>query len=227
MKINKSNLPYFYEDTSEWLTLPSGIEQQVAWEYIVEEGSAITVDEEKHPMLVERLKRVQRYKFDEYAVSACSVDEWRYLEKEDEPYASAMHGHRGFWEGTITKSQQFILQPEVAIILCFTPDVHEVAPYIKTVTQSNLLELLEKACQLFDDETRLSAHDPRPIGAPPDAPEDVVEILHQMRGKANLLTTRGRASLLKMMMETTGTELGNGGWHISEKEITRRKKLMQ
>ncbi len=220
MSINKNNLPYFYEDTSQWVILPTGMEQQSAWEYTV-------IQDPIHPaQIIERLTHQYRYRFGSYFMSANTVDEWHYTENDGGSYAARIQGYRSYWEGTIQRDGLPTLQPEVAVMLGMTPDEEAIPPFIKTIPMIELLMLMDEAEAVYADCHVLSAHLPRPMGAPTNTPKDVASTLHQLRKKCGLVTTRGRAALLELMMEVTGTIVTNGGWHITQEELSRRQILI-
>lgn len=222
MEFNKSDLPYFYETDAEWGVLSNGVQRKITWEYTLIEEASYEILGETYPIIFERIRRKQHYRFDEYHVVANSVDEWQYLEKADEPYAGIIKGYRGYWDGVVELRGKPTLQPEIAVMLGLSPDLDHIPTFIETVSLDELLMLMEEAQQLDANDDLFAFHRPVPIATPPDAPEIMVDTIRRVRAQAQLHVTKGRAALLERFMTITGTQVVNGGWTLTPEEQARR-----
>lgn len=110
-------------------------------------------------------------------------------------------------------------------MLGLTDDFTKTPPYIETVSQAQLLALLQDAQERFKNDDALAFSRALPIGAPPNAPASITDSLRRMRAQTHLLITRGRAALLDLLLEQTGCEAVSGGWRVLPTEIERRRAL--
>lgn len=226
MQLNKSDLPYLFEDPSDWVTLPNGIQQRFVWSYSMVEAAVVeTLDEDNAFVVMEQVARRQEYRLDDYLIVASAIDSWRYRHQVDISYAEHMLGYRGYWEGEIYQADTPILQPEVGVLLGLTHNIQQVAPYIETVAADTLRDLLAQAQQAAADDDAIAFVTPLPIEAPQDAPGSITDAMRRTRAQASILTTRGRAKMLTLVMAATGIVIRNGGWIITDEEIARREEL--
>ncbi len=223
---NKSDFPYSFEAPGEDVTLNNGVVERIAWEYSLNEASVtMTILDENRPLIIERVWRKQSYQFEGYQFVASAVDAWQYLDVADVPYAEMVQGYRGYWEGEVYYNNRPALQPELAIILAFTPDLEHIPVYMETVTADELRVLLSQAEQQFRDDDALAFPKPLPIETPPGAPDSIRDAMRRMRAQSHLLTTRGRAALIESVSAQAGVETVNGGWRLRPHELTRRENL--
>ncbi|GAB4509382.1 MAG: hypothetical protein OHK0046_04260 [Anaerolineae bacterium] len=223
MRISKTHLPYFYEDTSQWIPLPNGVDEQTAWEYSVVPYTPQDMAGQTHPLVMERLRREKRYRVAQYMIVANAVDEWHYLEEDERPYSGFTQGYRGYWDGYIIGTTA-PLPAEAAVMLGYTPDPCHIPPYIETVYAEDLIALLERAERLLRDSNTLNAQRPLPIGTPEDTPAHVAEIVHLFRSKIGLTCSRGKAAVLDAFMQATGIIALGGGWSLTDDEVERRRQ---
>lgn len=224
---NQADLPYLYEHAAEWVRLPNGLERQLIWAYSITPTYVhADIDEAAQSIILERIDRQQQYRFGVYDISVVLVMEWRYLESAKD-YAAAMLGYRSYWEGNIRKDGKFVLQPEVAIALGFSPDFEQIPTFLDGVSLSTLEQLLAQAEMLMEDDDALAFSRPLPIGAPKDAPPHINDALRRMRVQTKLRITRGRAGVLEMIFKKTGVEATSGGWRLNDEEWQRRQKVTE
>jgi hypothetical protein len=224
MAFTKGDLPYLYEDSGDWTTLHNGVEQQVGWRYEIWPTTRISVQGDEQVILVERVSRHQRYRYADYELTAYVVDEWQYLDNAN-TYEREMLGYRGYWEGEARREGKEALQPEVAILLSFTPDLQHVPAFIETVTTADLPALFNKIQDKYADDDYLAFHHPLPIETPKDAPDSMIDALRRMRAQTGFRVTKGRAAAVEYLMNLTGILVNNGGWQIHPQEEQRRTQL--
>ncbi len=224
MSFTKGDLPYLYEDRSEWITLNNRIDQQIGWKYEIWSTTRVSVQGDEQVILVERISRYQRYRYDGYELTAYVVDEWQYLD-EATTYEREMLGYRGYWEGDVKRNGQETLQPEVAILLGFTPDLQHVPAYIETVPAKDLSALFGEIQKKYADDDYLAFSRPLPIETPKDAPSSMNDALRRMRAQTGFRVTKGRAAVIEYLANLTGIIVNNGGWQIHPEEEQRRMKL--
>lgn len=220
MPLIVSSLPYQYETASESVTLSNDIRRNVVWAYTLTE--CITPNSETH--IVEQLHKRTRYQFDEITVCYRMVHEWQYDGKDGAQIVGAPFGYRYYDQGDLLKADEPYLQPEVAVMLGYTPDLNSIPPYIEHCTLDELKVLLKTAEEKFADDGSLNAWLSVPIAAPSEAPEDIYQTLRKMRGDIGVRPTRGRAKMLQYVMQMTGVTLGVKGWGLTPAEITRRRQ---
>lgn len=225
MAFTKGDLPYLYEDLGNWTKLANGIEQQVGWRYEIWPTSRISVQGDEQIILVERISRHQRYQYEDFVLMAQVVDEWQYLDLPDASYEKITLGYRGYWEGDVRKQGQEALQPEIAILLGFTPDFQTVPAYLETVPNDRLPELFETLQAKYADDDFLAFHRSLPIETPKDAPDTMIDAQRRMRAQTGFRVTRGRAAVLEYLMPLTGVIASNGGWRLHPDEEKRRAEL--
>lgn len=225
MSFIKGDLPYLYEDEGIWTTLANGIGQQVGWKYEIWSTSRISVQGDEQSVLVERVSRYQRYRYENYELTAHVVDEWEYLDVENSTYEKEMLGYRGYWEGDIKQNGKPALQPEVAILLGFTPDLKHVPTFLETVEANNLSSLFNEIENRYADDDYLAFHRPLPIETASDAPGSITDALRRMRAQTGFRVTKGRATVIEYLISLTGVLVNNGGWQIHPEEEKRRMKL--
>lgn len=226
MLLNKSDLPYLHEYAAQRITLPNGIQQQIAWEYSLTPALVrLTMVDPEVPIVLERLRRKQCYMAEDYLIIAATVDEWQYLDHPQLSYAACMLGYRSYWDGQLLRGEEPTLQPEVAVILGLTNNLEQTPAYIETISKDELLALLEEAQAQFKNDDAIAFSYPLPIEAPPNAPPIMRDVMRRMRAQTRLLTTRGRAAILEWLMKRAGVAIDNGGWYVLPQEIERRQKL--
>ncbi|MBZ0307777.1 MAG: hypothetical protein K8I82_17040 [Anaerolineae bacterium] len=225
MEFTKGDLPYLYENQGEWTPLHNGVEQQVGWRYEIWPTSRISVQGDEQIILVERISRYQRYRYTGFVLTAQAIDEWQYLDHPDAPYEKVTLGYRGYWEGDVKREGQEVLQPEVAILLGFTPDFQNIPAYLETLSASALATLFADIQEKYKDDDFLAFHRPLPIESPKDAPEPMIDAQRRMRAQTGFRVTRGRAAVLEYLMSLTGIIANNGGWQLLPEEEKRRIQL--
>jgi hypothetical protein len=224
-KFQSASLPYQYETEEDAVYLKNGVQRQMTWAYTVEQSATLMIGRETYPLLVEQLHRKAHYRLAEYYITCDSVDEWRYLDKSEAPYAEVMQGYRRYYDGFVLRNGVPVLQPEIAVMLGFTPSIKTIAPFIELTTEDVLMTLLQSAEYLLDNTSPLNAWKAPPIDAPVNAPSDVSSTIKQMRREVGLLTTRGRAQAIQQVMDETGVVMGEQGWTLTSEEHTRRQRL--
>ncbi len=225
MGFTKGDLPYLYEDQGDWSLLNNGIEQQVGWRYEIWPTSRISVQGDEQIILVERISRYQRYRYESLVLTAQAIDEWQYLDQADAPYEKITLGYRGYWEGDVKQQGQEVLQPEVAILLGFTPDFQTIPAYLETLSADAVNGLFAAVQEKYQDDDFLAFHRPLPIETPKDAPNTMIDAQRRMRAQTGFRVTRGRAAVLEYLMPLTGITANNGGWQLLPEEEKRRIQL--
>lgn len=226
MTINKADLPYLYQSRGTLIKLPNGIQQEIEWVYSVYSANHYTaLDEPQDPLIVEQVNRSQIYLFDDYSLRVSTINAWHYNDKIGATYTESSQGYRNYWEGEICQDGKIILQPEVAILLGLSNDLTQTPAYIETISLDELRELLAECHKLFSDDDAIAFITPLPIETPSDAPPSITDAMRRMRASAKLQPTRGRAAMLKFLLEKTGIAAENGGWRIRPEEIERRQGL--
>lgn len=226
MYLNKSDLPYLFEDAGPWNDLSNGVAQQIVWEYSIVEGSVSrNLGEATQPMILETLRRKQNYRVGDYLITTAAVDAWEYLDLPDVNYAEAMLGYHGYWAGEIRYGDEIVLQPEVAVLLGLSPDLAKIPAYIETIPLDELVSLLDECQRLFADDDAIAFHKALPIETPLEAPNSMFDAMRRTRAQMRLTITRGRSDVLDLIMKHTGTLGEIGGWRIVPEEIARREAL--
>lgn len=216
MRTPSIQLPYTYDTDSEAETLPNGILRAEAWRYRLER---VQMD------VIEHLKREICYTLADYSATYSLTYEWRYRVNDNTPNTFEAQGFRQYQEGELLKAGAPYLHPEVAIMLCFTPQLSVLPSFIESVPQEVALLLLEEAQVSFQDHNPLNAWLSPPIDAPKDAPTDVSGMMSTLRRETGLITTRGRGRMLSQVMRATGVIVDENGWALTPEELKRRRAL--
>jgi hypothetical protein len=225
MNLQTKNLPYHYETGSDPITLTNSVTKQDAWHYSLRHYDPAKPTPNETVLLIERLYLRRVYALDDKRIIAARVHEWQYTltHNESATFHDAVRGYRVYDDGQVMRGEAHILQPEVAVILGYTPDA-TLPPYIETAPAEALRELLTEAEALIADESTVNAWLPVPVAAPDAAPEDVFQAMRQMRGEIGIRATRGRSRMLTRVMEAAGVTLAENGWALTDEEHTRRKQ---
>ncbi|MEO1443404.1 MAG: hypothetical protein AAFV33_23575, partial [Chloroflexota bacterium] len=225
MAIDQSSLPYYYETEQDALTLPNGVIRQQSWGYVVEPHSEISIDGKHYPLVFERLREMVSYRFEDYLIVFGNVHEWQYLAKEGVTYLESVYGYRFYHDGLVRKAGNRHLQPEVAVVLGYTPKFNEIPSFLDVVDFATLKSIITTAEAHVQSAGGSNAWFALPIDVPRNAPPDVYQTLRQMREEVGIRATRGRGRMLQQMMETAGVMVGDGGWSLTDAEFKRRKAL--
>lgn len=228
MKLQTESLPYHYETGADPVSLTNTVTKQTVWQYSVKHYTPAKATSTEAPLLIEKLCLRSVYTLGSDRIGSARVHEWHYNatpnDDADPPFIKRMHGYRLYDDGQMLRDGEPFLQPEVAIALCYTPDAATLPPYIETATADAIKALLDEAVALAADDSAVNSWQPIPIAAPATAPEDVYQVMRQMRGEVGIRATRGRSRMLTRVMEAAGVTLNDDGWALTDAERTRRKQ---
>lgn len=217
MGFEQSSLPYHYENEDDLVQLPNGMSRQMRWDYQLAAPSA--------GILVEKLTRSATYQSGKYTIHYSRVYEWHYSRLPDTARATVADGYRQYETGRMTRDNEDILEPEVAVILAYTPDENSLPAFVETVGPDALQSLLDDLASIADDTRNINAWMNPPFDAPATAPQDISDTMLRMRKEVGLRATRGRERVVRGAMRLAGVTIGDSGWMLTPDELVRRQQV--
>ncbi len=217
MEFDQTSLPYNYENEDDPVQLPNGMTRKMSWEYKLSTSTSV--------ILVEELTRSATYQSGKYTIHYSRVYEWRYNQLPNMPRAAVTDGYRQYETGRISLGDQDILEPEVAVILAYTPDENTIPAFLETVGPDTLQSLLDDLAHIADDTRNINAWMNPPFDAPATAPQDISSTMLRMRKEVGLRATRGRERVVRGAMRLAGVTIGDAGWMLTPDEVVRRRQV--
>jgi hypothetical protein len=217
MGFDNTILPYYYENEDDPVQLPNGMTRHTRWDYKL--VSPVSV------FLVEQLTRSTTYLSGKYTIHYSRFYEWHHQKLPGSARGAVVEGYRQYETGRMTRGDADILEPEVAVILAYTPEEDTIPAFIETVEPDTLQLLLDDLANIADDTRNINAWMNPPFDAPATAPEDISATMLQMRREIGLRATRGRERVVRGAMRLAGVTIGDAGWILTPDELARRQQL--
>lgn len=229
--LNTRNLPFYHEDDEDPFQLSNGIILQVTWQYLIVEIVKNHLDGVEIPTVLEQFTNNYIYSFNGVQVVYGVVNEWEHQSMQNNPIQHDQQpillGHRSYLSGQTTYNGQPFTEPEIGILLGFSPDPTRIPPFIHTINVEYLYGLLQEAERIaHNGQQEVVAWMSPPFDLPYHASRHVFETVLMARREVGINPTRGRVNAIRRVMEATGVIYSEGGWQLTPAELNRRQEYV-
>ena len=224
--LNTRNLPFYHEDDEDPFQLSNGILLRVTWQYLITETVQHHLDGIEIPTVLEQFTNRYIYSFDQVQVVYGVVNEWEHqYTRHDQKHT--LLGHRSYLTGQTTRNGKPFTEPEIGILLGFSPDPTRIPPFIHTINVEYVDGLLQEAERIAQNgQQEVVGWMSPPFDLPYHASRHVFETVLMARREVGINPTRGRVNAIRRVMDATGVIYSEGGWQLTPIELTRRQEYV-